>query len=120
VGGVDPKPAERPRPLAIQIVQSAGDLIDCRPQSFEEATPRIGRGDAPRRSVQQADAHPFFQLPDPMTEGRRGDAEARRSRSEAEIVGDRDEGGQVRQLASTHCLAPRSFPTAEKMEFIVE
>jgi hypothetical protein len=59
MGRVDPKPAERAGPLAVPIVGRAGDLLDRGPQLFEQATSRIGRRDALRRAVQQADADPF-------------------------------------------------------------
>jgi hypothetical protein len=39
-----------------------------------------------------------------VAESGKGDAKTRGSRSEAEIVGHRDERGQIREFASTHCF----------------
>ena len=103
VGRVDAEPPERTAPLTIQVVQRTGDLVDRRAQPFEEATSGVGRRDAPRRAVQQANPHAFFQLPDRVAQRRGRDAKTRRSRPEAEIVSNRDERRQIRKLASTHC-----------------
>jgi hypothetical protein len=102
VGRVDPEAAERTAPFAIQIVQSAGDLSNGRPQSFEKAPSGVGQGDAPGRAVQQAHTQPLFELPNGVAEGRGRDAEAHGGGSKAEILGDRHERDQVRKLASTH------------------
>jgi len=93
---------EGPAALAVQIVQRTDDLVERRPQPLEQATSRVGRRDASRRAVQQVDADALLQLPDRVAQGRGRDAETYGSPSEAEIVGDRDEGGQIRKLASTH------------------
>jgi hypothetical protein len=89
--------------LAFEVVQRPRDLLDRRPSPVEQAQTRIGERDAPRRAVQQADRKTLLELPHCVAECRRSDADMRRRRPEAEIVGDGDERGQIGKVGAAHC-----------------
>jgi hypothetical protein len=88
---------------ALEVVQPARDMLDCRPKTVEQAQTRIGERDAPRRVVQQSHRKTLLQLPHRVAERRGRDAETRCSRPEAEIVGDGNERGQIGKVGAAHC-----------------
>ena len=89
--------------LALQVVKSPGDLLDRRPKPVEQAQARIGERDAARRAVQQSEPEAFLEVPHCVAERRGRDADARRRRSEAEIVGDGNERRQIGKVGAAHC-----------------
>src|SRR5271169_22853 len=89
--------------LALEIVQRPRDLLDRRPSATEETQTRIGERDAPCRAVQQSDPETLFELPHRVAERGGRDADMRRRRPEAEIVGDGNERGQIGKISAAHC-----------------
>ena len=89
--------------LALEVVQPPRDLLDRRPKPVEQAQARIGERDAPRRAVQQSEPETLLEVPHRVAERRRRDADTRRRRPEAEIVGDGNERGQIGKVGAAHC-----------------
>jgi len=89
--------------LALQVVQRPRDLLDRRPSAAEQAQTRIGERDAAGRAVQQSHAETLLELPHRVAERRGRDADMRRRRPEAEIVGDGNERGQIGKISAAHC-----------------
>jgi len=103
LGDIEAQPPEGMALLASEVVERARDLLDCRPSPVEQAQTGIGERDAPRRAVQQSHREALLELPHRMTQRRRSDADTRRRRAEAEIVGDGDERGQIGEISAAHC-----------------
>jgi hypothetical protein len=92
--------------LAFEVVQRPRDLLDRRPSPVEQAQASIGQRDASRRAVQQSDRKTLLELPHRVAERRGRDADMRRRRPEAEIVGngnERGQIGQIGQIGAAHC-----------------
>ena len=103
MGQIEAQTPERMPLLALEILQRPRDLLDRRPSPVEEAETRIGKRDAPGRAVQQSHRKTLLELPHRVAERRRRDADTRRRRTEAEIVGDGNERGQIGQIGAAHC-----------------
>ena len=100
---VDLQPSHGAAALLVQVFQRAGDLIDRRPQPLEQAMAGVGHRHAARRTVQQAHPETLLQLPHRVAERRGRDTEPQCGCTKAEMIGDRDERGQVGQVATIHC-----------------
>ena len=100
--GVDAQPPGRLAPLAVEILQGAGDLGDRRSQPLQQAPPLVGQRDAARRAMQQTDAEALLQLSHRVAERRGRNADPRRRGPEAQLISDGDECRQVREIAAVH------------------
>jgi hypothetical protein len=87
-------------PFFLQVLQRAGDARDCGPQLLDQAKPGIGQRYAARRAVQQAHPEVLLELPHRVAERRGGDTETRCCGTEAAIVGNSDERGQIGKVAA--------------------
>ena len=103
MGHIEPQASEGMSLLALEVVQSPRDLLDRRPKPVEQPQARIGERHAPRRAVQQAEPESLLEVPHRVAERRGRDADARRGRPEAEIIGDGNEGGQIGKVGAAHC-----------------
>ena len=99
---VDSQPTRGTEPRLVQIFQRARDLIDCRPQLFEQTLTGIGHRNAARGAIKQPHPEAPFQLPHRVAERRGRDIETRRRGSKAPLIGNRDEGGQIGQVTAIH------------------
>jgi hypothetical protein len=59
---MNPQAAKRTLTLLIQVLQSAGNLINRRPQLFEQAKAGVGERHAARRAMQQPHAMTLLEL----------------------------------------------------------
>jgi hypothetical protein len=89
--------------LALEVLQPPKDLLGRRPKPVEQAQARIGERDAPRCAVQQTEPETLLEVPHRVAERRGRDADARRRRPEAEIVGDGNECRQIGKIGAAHC-----------------
>src|SRR6516162_680558 len=89
--------------LALELVQPPGDLLYRRPKPLEQTQARIGERDAPRRAVEQSEPKTLLEVSHCVAECRRRDADTRRRRAEAEIVGDGNERSQIGKVGAAHC-----------------
>ena len=90
---VDPQTTRRMKPILVQIVERAGDLIHCRPQLIKQTPASVGHRHTARRPVQQARPETLLQLPHRMAERRGCDIETRCRGTEAPLIGNSDESG---------------------------
>jgi len=100
---MEAQPSEGMPLLGVKILQSPRNLIYGRSQPVEQPQARIGERDTARRAVQQADPEMLFELPHRVAERGGRDAEARRGRAKAEIVGDGNKCGQSSEIGAAHC-----------------
>jgi hypothetical protein len=89
--------------LTLEVLQTARNLLDRRPQPLEEAQACIRERDAPRGAVQQSEPETLLEVPHGVAERRRCDANTRRRRAEAETVGDGNERSQIGEVGAAHC-----------------
>ena len=99
---MDTQPPEGPAPFLVEILQSAGDLSNGWSQPRQQATPRVGQRDAPRRAMQQANAEALLKVPNRVAERRGCDSNPRSRSPEAEFVSYGDECHQIRKIAAMH------------------
>ena len=100
---IDPQATKRTLALLIQVFQSAGNLINRRPQLFEQAKAGVREGHAARGPMQQACSEALLEMAHRMTESRCGHAKLRGRRAKAQVIGDDDKRIQVRKFATIHC-----------------
>src|SRR6266436_1380610 len=100
---MNPQAARRTLALLIQVFQSAGNLINRRPQLFEQAEAGIGQRHAARGPMQQPHPVALLELAHGMAQCGSSHAKLRRRRAKAQMIGDGDECIQVCEFATIHC-----------------
>src|SRR5258706_15776551 len=98
MSGINPQATKRSLALLIQVFQSAGNLLDGRPQLFEQGEAGIGERHAARGPMQQACSEALLELAHRMTESRCGHAKLRGRRAKAQVIGDDDKRNSSRQV----------------------
>jgi hypothetical protein len=100
---MNPQAAKRTLTLLIEVFQSAGNLINRRPQLLKQAEAGVGERHAARGPMQQPHPVTILELAHGMAQGGSSYAKLRRRRAKAQMIGDDDECIQVREFATIHC-----------------
>jgi hypothetical protein len=98
------------------LAEVAGDLTggdefrEGRPGAVEEPLAGLGQTDAACRAGEERSAQPRFQAANRLAHGRRRHAKLRSGAAEAAAAGDREEGFDTFQRATSDCVAPLHRP----------
>jgi hypothetical protein len=98
----DSQPPHGPSPFLVQFLKSAGDLIERRPQLFEQAKTGVGQRHASCRAVEQSYPESRLKLPYRVAHSRRGKLQSFGGRAKTQVLGHEKEGVQVREGAPLH------------------
>jgi hypothetical protein len=82
--------------------QAFRDIVQRRPQGFDQPLARLGGGDAAGRAGEKAKPEPGFQPLQRMAEGGLGRSQLRGGAGEAAGFGHRQEGRQIAQVFPLH------------------